>query len=164
MYLDGSWFSVVDASTEGAKVTEEDVEVVPFPSYTESTNKPGTVLSGYTSGWYISRKCWDDKDKRAAAIDFVKSMSSDEGITRFAEANGGFPASDGVKVDESKMTPQKRQFDALLKAAPVTPGVLQDNLQKAAFEVYLNNATKIARGEITPEEVIREMVKENQPL
>lgn len=67
MYLDGSWFSVVDASTEGAKVTEEDVEVVPFPSYTESTNKPGTVLSGYTSGWYISRKCWDDKDKRAAA-------------------------------------------------------------------------------------------------
>ena len=121
-------------------------------------------MSGYTSGWYISRKCWDDKDKRAAAIDFVKSMSSDEGITRFAEANGGFPASDGVKVDESKMTPQKRQFDALLKAAPVTPGVLQDNLQKAAFEVYLNNATKIARGEITPEEVIREMVKENQPL
>ena len=164
MYLDGSWFSVVDASAEGAKVTEEDVEVVPFPSYTESTNKPGTVLSGYTSGWYISRKCWEDKDKRAAAIDFVKSMSSDEGITRFAEANGGFPASDGVVVDESKMTVQKRQFDALLKAAPVTPGVLQDNLQKAAFEVYLNNATKLARGEITPEEVIREMVKENQPL
>ena len=42
--------------------------------------------------------------------------------------------------------------------------MLQDNLQKAAFEVYLNNATKLARGEITPEEVIREMVKENQPL
>lgn len=163
MYLDGSWFSVVDASTEGAQVTEADVQVVPFPSYTESKNESGTILSGYTSGWYISRKCWEDKDKRAAAIDFVKSMSNDQAIARFAEVSGGFPASDTVKLDESKMSPQKKQFDALLKAAPVTPGVLQDNLQKAAFEIYLNNATKLARGEVAAEQVIRDMIKENQP-
>lgn len=77
MYLDGSWFSVVDpdGKTEGAKVTADDVKVIPFPSYTESENEPGTILSGFSSGWYISKKCWNDEAKRKAAIDFVKYNS-----------------------------------------------------------------------------------------
>ena len=50
-----------------------------------------------------------------------------------------------------------RQLTVFLRAA-------WHNLQKAAFEVYLNNATKIARGEITPEEVIREMLDTDGPF
>lgn len=59
MYLDGSWFGVPADDTAQAKVTQKDIQLVPFPSYTDSQNQPGTVLSGFTSGWYISRKCWN---------------------------------------------------------------------------------------------------------
>lgn len=132
MYLDGSWFSVVDpdGKTEGAKVTADDVKVIPFPSYTESENEPGTILSGFSSGWYISKKCWNDEAKRKAAIDFVKYNSSDEAIVKFVEAGGGFAASDTAKMDESKMTAQQKQFLQLLKDAPATPMVAQDNLER----------------------------------
>ncbi len=164
MYLDGSWFSVVDAEgqTEGATVTEEDVKVIPFPSYTESENEPGTILSGFSSGWYISEKCWDDEAKRKAAIDFVKYCSDDAAIARFVAAGGGFAASDTAQADESKLTVQQKQFMQLLKEAPATPMVAQDNLERAAFEVYLANATKLAKGQTTPEAVLKEMVKNNK--
>ena len=164
MYLDGSWFSVVDpdGKTEGAKVTADDVKVIPFPSYTESENEPGTILSGFSSGWYISKKCWNDEAKRKAAIDFVKYNSSDEAIVKFVEAGGGFAASDTAKMDESKMTAQQKQFLQLLKDAPATPMVAQDNLERPAFEVYLANATKLAKGETTPEAVLKELVKNNK--
>ena len=162
MYLDGSWFGVVGEDTEGATVKAEDVTVVPFPSYTESENQPGTILSGFSSGWYISKKAWNDSNKRAAAIDFVKFMSSDEAIVRYVEAGGGFSASDTAKIDESKLTVQQKQFIELLKNAPSTPMVAQDALEKPAFEVYLANATKLAKGEVTPEAVLRELVANNQ--
>ena len=138
-------------------MTADDVKVIPFPSYTESENEPGTILSGFSSGWYISKKCWNDEAKRKAAIDFVKYNSSDEAIVKFVEAGGGFAASDTAKMDESKMTAQQKQFLQLLKDAPATPMVAQDNLERPAFEVYLANATKLAKGETTPEAVLKEL-------
>lgn len=162
MYLDGSWFSLPKDDTKGAPVTEKDVVLVPFPSYTESKNEKGTILSGFSSGWYISKKCWENADKRKAAIDFVKYNSNDAAIVRYVGASGGFAASDTAKIDESSLTTQQKQFIELIKNAPATPMVAQDNLEKAAFEVYMNNATKLAKGEITPEAVLKELVKKNQ--
>lgn len=38
----------------------------------------------------------------------------------------------------------------------------QDNLEKAAFEIYLQNATAIAIGKRTPMDVLKEMAANNQ--
>ena len=57
---------------------------------------------------------------------------------------------------------QQKQFLQLLKDAPATPMVAQDNLERPAFEVYLANATKLAKGETTPEAVLKELVKNNK--
>ncbi|MCI8553931.1 MAG: carbohydrate ABC transporter substrate-binding protein [Clostridiales bacterium] len=162
MYLDGSWFGVPADDTSGAAVTQKDVRVIPFPSYTESENQPGTVLSGFTSGWYITRKCWNDEKKRAAAIDFVKYQTTDEAIARYVEAGGGFAAADGAVTEESSMDSINRQFMQLLRDAPATPMTAQDNLDKAAFEIYLQNATALATGKRTPEEVLKEMAENNR--
>ena len=162
MYLDGSWFSVPADGTKDAKVTQKDVEVIPFPSYTTSKNEKGTILSGFSSGWYITRKCWDNKDKRQAAIDFINYNITDEAIDRYVEASGGFTASDTANINESKQTPQQKQFTKLLKEAPSTPMVAQDNLEKAAFEVFLRNAMAIAKGDKSPDAVLKEMVSLNK--
>ena len=56
-----------------------------------------------------------------------------------------------------------RQFNQLLRDAPATPMTAQDNLEKAAFEIYLQNATAIATGKRTPRlEVLKEMVANNK--
>lgn len=161
MYLDGSWFSVPSDDTAGAPVTESDVQLVPFPSYTESENQPGTVLSGFSSGWYISKSCWADETKRQAAIDFILYNTTDEAIGEYVVTGGGFPASDTAVIDESQLTGIGRQFAQLLAAAPATPTVAQDNLQKAAFEIYLKNAARLAKGEMSAAELLEALVKEN---
>lgn len=162
MYLDGSWFGVPEDGTDQAKVTQKDIRVMAFPSYTESENEAGTVISGFSSGWYISKKCWNDEKKRAAAIDFIKYNTTDEAITRYIQAAGGFAASDGAVPEESSMNSVDRQFNQLLRDAPATPMTAQDNLEKAAFEIYLQNATAIATGKRTPAEVLKEMVANNK--
>lgn len=55
-----------------------------------------------------------------------------------------------------------RQFNQLLRDAPAAPMTAQDNLEKAAFEIYLQNATAIAIGKRTPMDVLKEMAANNQ--
>lgn len=42
------------------------------------------MIGGISSGYYISRKAWDDPDKREAAVNFVSYMTSDELVPVFA--------------------------------------------------------------------------------
>ena len=162
MYLDGSWFSVPADDTSGAQVTQKDIKVVAFPSYTTSENEPGTIISGFSSGWYITRKCWNDEKKRAAAIDFIKYNTTDEAIAKYVEAAGGFAASYGAVAYDSALDNVNRQCIQLLKDAPATPMTPQDIMEKSAFEIYLQNATALATGKRTPADVLKEMVEHNK--
>lgn len=83
--LDGSWAA---GGLAGSKV-ENDIAVFPFPVINE---EQGTVLlSGFTSGFYISKKAWENKDKREKAVKFVEMMTTTETLTKYAKV-GGFAA------------------------------------------------------------------------
>jgi len=87
--LDGSWAA---GGLVGSEV-EEHVKVFPFPVVNEDV---GTVLlSGYTSGFYITKKAWDNEDKRAKAVEFVEMMTSTTALTKYAKV-GGFAADDNA--------------------------------------------------------------------
>ena len=40
-----------------------------------------SIISGLSSGWYITKKAWDDPDKRAAAVSFISDMTTDENVS-----------------------------------------------------------------------------------
>ncbi len=81
--LDGSWFS--------GRVTLENATALPFPIVNEEFGSP--ILAGFTSGFYITRKAWDNPVKRKAAVQFIEKMTSKEALTAFATV-GGFAADD----------------------------------------------------------------------
>ena len=36
--------------------------------------KSTDMVAGLSSGWYISRKCWEDEKKRDAAVDLIETF------------------------------------------------------------------------------------------
>lgn len=84
MMLDGSWRS---GSIEQAGTADTTV-VVPFPGVEDQKAEAGTLVSGLSSGFYITRKAWDDADKRDAAVQYVLAHTGKEGVKQYWEAGG----------------------------------------------------------------------------
>lgn len=103
MLIEGSWYleNIED---------KETTTVISFPNY--SSNQEGTtnIIGGFSSGFYISKKAWEDPQKREAAVRFVEEMTSNESIEKFAR-EGGAPAANielqielsAVQVDGTEM-------------------------------------------------------------
>ncbi|MFI3200433.1 MAG: ABC transporter substrate-binding protein [Eubacteriales bacterium] len=76
--IDGSWKL---GSIEKATDYVEDFTVTYVPGKGE--RKATDIIGGLSSGWYITRKAWDDPEKRAAVVDFVSYMTSDAVVAKF---------------------------------------------------------------------------------
>lgn len=85
--LDGSWFS--------GRISLENVTVYPFPTVVEEYGSP--LLSGFTSGFYITKKAWDNPEKRELAVKFVEALTSQETLSKFVTYGGGFAADSEAK-------------------------------------------------------------------
>ncbi|MGL5675284.1 MAG: extracellular solute-binding protein, partial [Cellulosilyticaceae bacterium] len=85
MFLDGSWVI-------GALKDMTDVEVFSVPAMPGSAGDGKEMVAGFTSGYYITKKAWDDPAKRQACIDYVKYMTSNDAIQLFVDNIGSVPA------------------------------------------------------------------------
>lgn len=100
------------ATLDADKLANFDVTYVPGNGERKATD----LIGGLSMGYYITKKAWDDPAKKAAAVDFVSYMTSDEIVPIFAQhtatALKAAPA-----VDEA-------QFNALqVKAMDMMSGV-----------------------------------------
>ncbi len=123
IYLDGSWYAGnIAATTTGTHAPKPtNVKVFPFPSIPTSEGGTGKVYlqSGYTSGFYITKKAWDDLEKREKAVRFIEIMTSTAALTKYAQV-AGIPADDSVVLaDQTNLSkemfalPSKTEANAL---------------------------------------------------
>lgn len=92
--IDGSWkvTHFVDNYPDSLK----DIAISYVPAKGE--RKASEAIGGISMGYFITKKAWDDPAKQAAAVDFVKHMTSDEVLSTFvttevtALKNGASPA------------------------------------------------------------------------
>ena len=99
MYLDGSWFAG-QVGGDKSTITQNDVKMIPFPAIPTAKGGKNKVYmqSGFTSGFYITKKAWDNPAKRDLAVKFVQQMTSTAAIKEFCKV-GGVPADSSVKLD-----------------------------------------------------------------
>lgn len=102
MILDGSWFAngFGTTTTDSVKVTSNDLMMMPFPAIPASLGGQNKYFmqSGFTSGFYISKKAWDNPEKRELAVKFVEKMTSTAAIKEYCK-EGGTPADPSVVID-----------------------------------------------------------------
>jgi len=160
--LDGSWKvgGIVgacqsdpnDPSTlDVEKLDKFDVTYVPGKGDRKATD----LIGGLTSGYFITRKAWDDPEKRAAAVDFVQHMTSDELVPKFAQ-HGASALKNAPDVDPAQFNIlQVKAMDMMAGATSLT-GVMQDIFAGDCRVSTFDGMPEIVTGRVAAEDAVAE--------
>lgn len=96
-FLDGKYTFQLDGSWFAGRIELENVEVFPFPKINENGSP---LLSGFTSGFYITKKAWDNPVRRELAVKLVETLTSTAKLSDFVTAGGGFASDLNAKPKE----------------------------------------------------------------
>lgn len=151
-YVDGSW--KMGGIKEGTdNIDNFTVTYVPGNGDRKSTD----MVAGLSSGWYISRKCWEDEKKRDAAVDLIETFISDESVSKFA-GTATTALKNGVTIDESSLTSLEKDALAMLKGATAVTGAAQDLLTQDERSPIFDNMPQIVEGQTDITEAVQEVL------
>ena len=77
--IDGSWKVNHFVDNYGENLSDYAISYVPA----KGQRKASEAIGGISMGYFITMKAWTDPAKQAAAVDFVKHMTSDEVMSTF---------------------------------------------------------------------------------
>ena len=153
--IDGSW------KIGGIAEAVDDIEnytVTHVPG--KGDRKTTDEIGGLSMGYYITRKAWDDDEKRDAAVSFVSFMTSDDVVSKFAGVSAT-ALKEGASPDVSEFN--SLQNDALAYTASFTgisPAV-QDNLSAAAREPIFADMASIVNGDVDAADAVAAVLEAN---
>lgn len=150
MILDGNWRA-------GGLKDQENTVVVPFPGVPNQKAEAGTMISGISSGFYISRKAWEDPDKRDAAVKFVMAHTSKEGVQKYWEANGmGVAATEVTPSDDT--TPLGLLGIEYAKAATAMVTPTDARIDPEAYKTLINGIVGVSTGSTDSQQLLDEVL------
>lgn len=152
MQLDGSWYAG-NIDTAG---TSDSTVVVAFPGVPNQKAEANTIISGMSSGFYITKKAWDDPDKRDAAVKFVMAHTSKEGVQKYWEATGKIQvAAVELAAPEGLSVLGQSALD-MVNAATGTALPTDARIGTDPYSVIISNMSKISVGSATAEDTLNE--------
>ena len=145
--IDGSW-KIGWFQSNAANIDNFAVTYVPA----KGERRPTDIIGGLSMGYYITKKAWDDPDKRDACVKFVMDMTTDDVVSAFGAM---------VVTALRNGTTQPENADPLVVSAlgmtkgctGITP-VVQDGLNPTARTALFDDVKNIVTGAITPGEAI----------
>lgn len=154
MIVEGSWFS-------GGIPDQENTTVISFPSYTTEKKQDTDIIGGFSYGFYISKKAWEDPEKRDAVVKFVEEMTSDQSIEKFANA-GGAPAATVNELEELSQV----QADGVNMAsnAKNIEMPIDSRISKNSWEYIISNIPDIISGKENSQEILDNAANLNNKL
>lgn len=152
MQLDGSWYA-------GQIEDTDNTVVIAFPGLDGQKAKTGAMVGGISSGFYITKKAWDDPDKREAAVKFVEAHTCKAGVQRYWEVTGAISKA-SVEVDSvDGMTPMALSAMQYTNAASSVSAPTDARLGSAAYSSLVSSIVKISIGELSAEDAINEALE-----
>lgn len=145
--LDGSWKCGGFAENCGGRLDRFTVVNVPC----KGQRRCGDIVSDLSSGYFITRKAWEDPEKRDAAVRLVEYMTSREVLAKFVKtevtALREQPISEGLTSLER---------DALKLNAHVTGTVsaVQDIVPSTVMEALFRYIPLVVTGEMTAADAV----------
>ena len=150
--IDGSWkVGGIEGLTD--KVDDFTVTYVPGKNARKSTD----IIGGLSSGYYITRKAWDDPDKRAAAVDFITYMTRDELVSQFAQYSAT-ALKNGVTVDESQLSSLAQDGIKMAAGATSMTGALQDLIPTECRVPVFDGMPNLVSGTVDIKDAIQQVL------
>lgn len=160
--IDGSWkvngivsacqADAEDISTlDAEKLAQFDVTYVPG----SGERKASDLIGGMSMGYYITRKAWDDPDKRAAAVSFVEYMTSDEIVPLFAQHTAS-ALKNAPAVDETQFNELQVKSMAMMSRVTSLTGAVQDLFQGDCRVSTFDGMPEIVSGKVSAYDAVKE--------
>lgn len=163
--IDGSWkvggivnacqSDPEDASTlDTEKLAKFDVTYIPGAGDRKATD----LIGGLSMGYYITAKAWEDPDKKAAAVDFVTYMTSDEIVPVFSQHTAS-ALKNAPEVDESVFNPLQVKAMAMMSGVTSLTGAVQDIFQGDCRVSTFDGMPEIVTGKVSAADAVAEDLK-----
>lgn len=142
------------ATLDQEKLDKFAVTYVPAKGARKATD----LIGGFSMGYYITAKAWEDPDKQAAAVDFVNFMTSDDMIMKFAQHSAN-PLKETPDVDKTQFN--SLQLNALEMAEGTTSFVdaAQDVFNGECRVSTFDGMPQIVTGEVDAKDAVEEGLK-----
>lgn len=151
-YVDGSW------KCGGIADSTDDIDNFTVTYVPGANNRKATdIIGGLSSGWYISRKAWDDEGKRAAAVSFISSMITDENVSAFAGV-AATALKNGATVDESTLNQVQIESLTMTGNATAVTAAVQDLMTQDQRAPIFDHMPEIVTGEIAVEDAVQQVL------
>ena len=152
--IDGSWKVNYFVDNYGNQLSDYAISYVPA----KGQRKASEAIGGISMGYFITQKAWDDPAKQAAAVEFVKHMTSDDVMSTFvttevtALKNGASP---------SGLNPlQQAAADANANITGVI-GAVQDTITGEAKADLFANVQNVVTGKMSAEDAVTSAIALN---
>lgn len=151
MQLEGSWYtnSVPD---------QENTVVVAFPVIQGGKATAGSMVGGISSGFYITKKAWNDPDKRDAAVKFVTAHTCSEAVTIYWSGNVQ------AATEVEPLTNMTALADSGLKYSSLANSIsapIDSRISQEAYNTLVAGIVDISTGERSPENLLNEVLEIN---
>lgn len=151
MQLDGSWYA-------GGIPDQDNTVLVAFPVIPGGKAQAGAMVGGISSGFYITKKAWDDPDKRDAAVKFVMAHTSKASITTYWGGNGQAAAA----VDPlATMTPLGVSGLDYSSAATSISSPTDSRISQEAYNTLIAGIVDVSTGAKTSTDLLNEVLSIN---
>ena len=107
-------------------------------------------------GYYITKKAWDDPEKRAAAVDFVEYMTTDEMVSKFAGTDVT-ALKNGVTPDSNMSALAKDAVTFSAGVSAISPAV-QDQLSEAVRKPIFGEMSAIVQGKTSAKDAVQAVI------
>ncbi|TCL60390.1 carbohydrate ABC transporter substrate-binding protein (CUT1 family) [Kineothrix alysoides] len=150
--IDGSWkVGGIEEATED--IDNFTVTYVPAKDKRKSTD----IVGGLSSGWYITKKAWNDPEKQKACVDFITYMTSDEMVTKFASV-ATTALKEGTQVDKSKLSSLAVAGLEMVEGATGMASALQDQLTQEQRVPVFNSMADILTGKEEVKDAVVQLI------
>lgn len=150
--LEGSW-NVSWLEEEATHPEDYMVTFVPGCGERKATD----IISGLSTGYYITKKAWDDPKKRAAAVSFVEYMTSDTCVSKFAEISATALVN-GVSIDKGSVSDLVASALDMAEGATATSEAVQDYVPANCRTPIFENMPALMKGDKAISEAVYEVV------
>ena len=133
----------------------DTMTILPMPVPPEGRGEYGSIIAGFTSGFYISEEAYQDEEKGEMVIELVKHLTSKDVMADIVEANAGLPSVKGINVDDLEgLSRVEREGVDLANQASNIVLPTDAKISRPAFQEIVNGVPYIVEGERTAEEVL----------
>ncbi|MGB8451635.1 MAG: extracellular solute-binding protein [Anaerocolumna sp.] len=151
MQLDGSWYA-------GGVPDQDNTVVVAFPTIPGGRAPTGAMVGGISSGFYITKKAWEDPDKKDAAVKFVMAHTNKDSVTKYWGGNGQAACAVDPVANMTALGISGLDYSS---AATSISAPTDSRISQEAYNTLIAGIVGVSTGDVDPADLLNEVLTVN---